>query len=141
MSFANTLAVQSANKRTVSEVTSSQPDMSGTVTGWSEQLVFTKLLKKIVDRESVDERREFTCMGIVQPFSAQGLKIKPEGERSWKWWMLHTTTAVDLQNGEQFVLRGIQYRVMSRKAYFRNGYYEYELVETFSASNGRNPRN
>ena len=132
MSSATTLGVPSASQMSVSQVSCAQPNMRDTITGWSEKLVFVLLYKKIVNRENVDERREFTCMGVVQPFSSQGLKIKPEGQRSWKWWMLHVSAAIDLPDGAEFILREIRYKIMSRKPYSRNGYFEYELVESFS---------
>lgn len=125
------LGVASASDRSVQDVASPQPNVRDTVLGWSEMLVLVRLYKKIVNRENVNEEKEFTCMGMVQPFSARDLKVKPEGQRAWKWWMLHTTEQVALKPGEEFILKGTKYKVMSDLPYFRNGYYEYELIETF----------
>jgi hypothetical protein len=129
---ANIIAVPSASAKTISQIAGSQPSMRDTITGWSEQLTMVRLLKKIVDRENVNEEREFTCMGMLQPFSAREVAIKPEGQRRWRWYRLHVSAAVDLEPGEEFIMQGFKYKIMSDLPYHRNGYYEYELVQTFT---------
>jgi hypothetical protein len=46
--------------------------------------------------------------------------------------MLHCTIEVDLRPGEKFILNGSTFVNMSDNPYFRNGYFEYQIYQTFS---------
>jgi hypothetical protein len=126
----SSLLVPSANKVPLSRMTA-QPSMRDTITGWSETITLVRLLKKIVNHENVNERTEFTCQGMIQPFSKRDLLIKPEGQRAWKWWMLHISSSIETPPGAEFEIAGVTYKVMGELPYFRNGFYEYELVQGY----------
>jgi hypothetical protein len=127
------LGIANAALRTVGQSSSSQPDVSSALIGWSEPIQMVRVFKHIVDRETVNEEKPFTCSGMIQPFSARELSIKSEGERSWKWYMLHTTPDVDLNTGEEFFVDKIKYKVMGKLPYSRNGYVQYELIQTYQS--------
>lgn len=120
-----------ASTRTVQDAATLLPQMGGTLLGWFRPLDLVMVTKKTVNFELVESEEPLTCQGVIQPFSARELKIKPEGERSWAWQMLHTTIDVNLPNDSIFVFKGLKYRVMSELPYSDYGYRQYELVQGY----------
>jgi hypothetical protein len=66
----------------------------------------------------------------IQPLP-QELALKMEGERNWRWSLIHILPNVDLQNNDLITLFGIQYKVMKKEAWFQYGYLAYYVVEGF----------
>lgn len=128
------LGIPSANKLSVSQQASQLPDMGTTVRSYFRPLILVFVQKTIEDFEIVEARRELRCLGAIQPFASTDLRIKPEGQRTWKWQMLHTTREVALKNDMEFTSNGIRYRVMGQLPYQGFGFLQYELVQDY---NGR----
>jgi hypothetical protein len=128
------VGIPSANRFSISEGAVQLPNMSMTVRGWFRPLTLTRVLKTITDFEIVEARIELFCHGVIQPFGARELKIKPEGQRSWGWKMLHTTSEVTLRNDEEFTYQGSRYRVMSQQSFQDYGYNTYELVQDYKSN-------
>ena len=124
------LGIQCANKGTV-QAASPLPRMATTILGWFRPLALVRRITQIVDREAVITEVKQSCLGVVQPLSNRELVMKPEGQRSWKWNMLHTSTNIELSPGEDFSINGKNYRVMSDKGYSDYGYVYYELVQDY----------
>lgn len=127
----STLGITSANKKSVSDMASALPDVSGTIAGWFRPLILIRVVTKQVDREAQTSEFQQKCMGVIQPFNAVDLKIKPEGQRTWIWKMLHTTPDVNLALGEDFKISDVKYRIMGNKNYDEYGYVYYELVQDY----------
>lgn len=66
----------------------------------------------------------------VQPLP-QELAIKMEGERNWRWSLIHILPNVDLQNNDLITLFDIQYKVMKKENWAQYGYIDYIVVERF----------
>lgn len=126
------VGVASANKTSVSNAALGLPSMRGTLAGWFRPLVLGKITKSVVDFEIREAIKELRCMGVIQPFGPNQLRLKPEGQRSWEWKMLHTTPDVHLENDERFKIAGVPYRVMSNSDYSEYGYRSYELIQDFT---------
>ena len=105
------------------------PDMSEVVDSFSETIKFACIGKSIDDFEIVEKTKDVVEFeGVMQPIPARKLAIKPEGQRSWKWWTLWTETLLNLDD----VVRdedGRQYRVMTQSDWRRGGYLQYEIVQ------------
>lgn len=125
------LGIPSANTRSVSEAAVALPTVHTTILGWFRPLVLGRVTKQIVEGEVKNTVKEQRCRGVVQPFDDRKLRLKPEGERSWNWQMLHVTPDVRLANGEEFKFKGSPFRVMSQKDYSDYGYITYELVQDY----------
>ncbi len=126
------VGVFSANKMSVSDAALGLPNVRTTITSWFRPIVLGRITKTVVDFEVVETIRELRCMGVIQPFGPAQLRLKPEGQRSWEWKMLHTTPDVHLENDERFKIRGVPFRVMSNQDFVDYGYMAYELVQDYT---------
>lgn len=111
--------------------TNQMPNMAQTLQAWLIPLTFgvvTKQQNGFFTREVVVKK---SFDGVWQPLTYEQLKVKNEGERSWKWFWCHTLIDLGLKPDDVIIYQGTQYRVMGAKDYSLNGFYEYELVEDF----------
>lgn len=105
------------------------PDMSEVLDDFSEPIHFAKICKTVEDYEAVDTVKEVVGFdGVLQPIPPQKLKVKPEGQRSWKWYTLWTENILKLDDVVQDD-DGLQYRVMSVSDWSKGGYTQYELTQ------------
>ena len=91
---------------------------------------------KIVSRTPVDfESQEtfdlpVTFAGSMQPMPDQKLLVKPEGERSWKWYQLWTRQKLNVGD---VVVAGTPdfrtYQVMKLADWSKGAYFQYQLTE------------
>lgn len=90
---------------------------------------------QVIKKTSSDFEAEETDVNDVifeahmQPVPPQKLLIKPEGQRTWRWWLLWTDKELDLD----WILKdaaGRLFRVMSKSNWQQAGFFEYELTET-----------
>lgn len=95
-----------------------------------EPLQFDVVAKSAKDFEAKEtSRSRIVIQGHMQPTPPQKLLIKPEGQRSWRWWTLWTKNDLGLD----WVLAdaaGRLFRIISRSDWGRAGFREYELAET-----------
>ena len=105
------------------------PDMSEVVDSFSETIKFACIGKAVEDFENVETTKDVVEFeGVLQPIPPRKLTIKPEGQRSWKWYTLWTEILLNLDD----VVRddeGRQYQVMVQTDGRRGGYLEYEIVQ------------
>lgn len=99
---------------------------------WQSPITMIKVTQSIVDMETVNTEEEISFRGVIQPLTAEALKIRPLEERSWEWLMIHTRVSVELFTNDIIELEGKRYKVMFEKDYSRNNYFEYHLVRQFS---------
>ena len=125
------LGITPANRRNVTDSATQLPSVSSAVMAYFRPITLVFVQKRVDDFEISEARKELRCMGTIQPFGARELRIKPEGERSWNWQMLHTTPDVSLSNDSEFLVRGVRYRVMSQRNYTAYGTIVYELVQDY----------
>ena len=127
-----TLGLPAANKLPASQAATGLPTVRSTLTGWFRPLVLGQVTKSAVDGEIHEAVKELACRGVIQPFGPRELKLKPEGQRSWNWQMLHTEPNVALRDDEEFLIRGVRFRVMSQQNWSEYGYITYELVQGYA---------
>lgn len=98
---------------------------------WESPITLIKTTSSIVDYEKVENREEIVFKGVIQPLTAEALKLKPLETRSWEWLMIHTRTSAEIFTGDLIEYDGKEYKVMFEKNYSLNGYYEYHLVKNY----------
>lgn len=119
------------------------PDVSGAFWGWSVKSLFISVQKVAVDFEVVENLGSppfdfggygqgnyaaLIFVGVLEPLPDRKLMIKPEGQRTWKWWTLWTKKPLEL---DDIIVDkpGRIYRVMSQSDWSSGRYYQYDLTE------------
>lgn len=74
------------------------PNMRDAMRGLGRRVTVQVIKQKVVDREAVQDPRDILRATIVlTPMTPRKIIIKPEGQRSWKWWT--GTSSVKLETG------------------------------------------
>ncbi len=110
------------------------PDVSSAFLNWFQPMIFLKIVKTILNFELVETATAIEFRGVWQPLSTHAVNYKPEGQRHWKWFQVHTDTAIDLSPDEVITYQGNQYRIKGNMNYDEYGYIKYELIEDFTGS-------
>lgn len=110
----------------------SVPNMSGTLGGWTQRMVFNIITKETINFEIVETTRNVSFDGVWQPMGPKQLQIKPTEQRAWPWFIVHSTTDLNLKIDDMIFYRNQGYRVMELTNYLEYGYMEYHLVSDSS---------
>jgi hypothetical protein len=133
------IGIPCAADRDVDEMAHTLPNMASAVQGWFRPLMLIFVNASVVEGKVKTGKKKFQCQGMIQPFTAQQLKLKAEGERAWKWKLLYTTPEVNLDAGDDFTIKGTPYRVMRKCDWSEYGINAYELVEDFDEQSDQQP--
>lgn len=109
------------------------PNMSDALLDYFQPMVFTILTKTISKFKVSEQPNNKNFYGVWQPLSPQQLVMKPHGQRSWRWFSLHSDPTLSLKPDDIVKYEGIPYRVMGKFDYTRYKYMQYELVEDYAA--------
>lgn len=104
--------------------------VSDALFGLTDTAQFAIIRKEAVDGEVVETKADIEYFqGVLQPLPPRKLLIKPEGQRTWKWWTLWTEQALALDNQIKDE-NGVLFRVLAVSDWRRaGGYFEYDLAE------------
>lgn len=127
-------AITNGRDRPLNSVAGTVPDVSGALTDWFQPMVFTLVAKLTEAFQVVETPIDYKFRGVIQPFTPRQLLLKPEGERAWTWFTLHSDVSLILQVDDVVTYLGKQTRVMGRKDYSLYGYVEYELVQDWTGA-------
>ena len=108
-----------------------QPNMGSAIAGFTQVNDVQILRTVLVAGEAVKQGYTVTAATSIQPLSAQRIAMKPEGERAWKWWMIHTFTDLYAKVGDILEITGVGYRLMACTDYSAAGYRIFEAVEDY----------
>ncbi len=107
------------------------PNMVSTLSGFNVSARFVLVKKEIDDGDIVESskvRPPLYFQGNMMPIHPKDLLVKPEGERRFKWWTMHTT--LQLQVDDEIKDKdGLIYRVMNSSDWSQSGYYTYHIVQ------------
>ena len=113
------------------ESASGVPKMGETLQGWFQPMTFTKVTKSVVNYQNRETYEDIKFRGVWQPYTAEDLRMVPSGQRSWRWFRVHSEIALELKTDEIILYKGLKYRVMSKLDYTEYDYLEYNLVEDY----------
>jgi hypothetical protein len=103
--------------------------MTDALAGFGETIQFAVVSKTAVDYEVTETLASVAWItGVKQPLPPQALKIKPEGQRSWKWWSFWTNQSLKVDDEIQDSCKR-RYKVMEKSDWSEGGYFHYELTE------------
>lgn len=117
--------------KTLDQLSGGVPKMGSALKGWTQKLVFNLVVKVTENGITTETTSELRFSGVWQPLTAQKLMIKPEGQRAWKWYMVHTWTDIELKPDDILYYKDTRYRVMEKLNYEEYEYYEYHIVEDY----------
>lgn len=126
--------IVNGNNVPLSQSMSGMPDVSDALKGYFIPMTFTTTVKKIVNQNLVETPTSTAFRGVWQPLTVRSVNQKPEGQRSWRWFMCHSDTCLHLETDQVIFYNGIQYRVKAEKDYSLNGYWYYEMIQDFTGS-------
>ena len=107
------------------------PCLSAPVENWSQPIEFQIVGKRQVDFKTVETFITKMGKGVIRPLSPQQLALKPEGERAWRWKVIHSAFTLELNVDDVIQIDSIRYRVMSKTDSAQYGYFKYEIAEAF----------
>lgn len=110
---------------------SSLPWVQNALNNWERNFIIQKVTITNIDFRAVETLINISFKGVVQIASSEELLIKPEGQRAWKWLMIHSRIDLYLQKGEYIIYNNKKFRVMDLKDYSEYGYYEYQVAATY----------
>ncbi len=134
MSASNVGWIKNGSNTPLNQNSGTLPDMSGALQNWFMPMTFGLVTKTVIDFQVVETMTPINFMGVIQPLSGRDLMMKPEGQRSWNWIMVHSNPSLDLLPDSVINYLGVQYRVMVKKNYKLYQYKYYELVQDFTGS-------
>lgn len=111
------------------------PWVGDTLLDYFQPMVFQRVVQTVSRGfQSAQSATGYRFRGVWQPFSAQKLQMKAEGQRSWKWFTCHSDPTLSLSPDEIISYRTVNYRVMEKLDYKEYGYIEYHLVKDYTGS-------
>lgn len=111
---------------------SGMPQMAATLSGWEVPLTLVKITQDVVEGLLSTTETEIIFQGVWQPLRDEQLELKPEGQRSWKYYWIHAKSGtLDLETADKIIFQGKRYKVVERKDYSLNGFIEYQVCEDY----------
>lgn len=110
------------------------PDVSGALQSYFQSMTFEPVAKTVNGFQVTETPDPINFQGIIQPYTARQLFLRPEGQRAWTWFLLHADPVLSLQVDDVVIYKGKQTRVMSRRDYYLYSYVEYDLVQDWTGS-------
>lgn len=120
-----------ANALTLPQNVGGLPDVSAAVMSLLQPVSVNLVLQQLINGYYKPIKNlTVQTQASIQPLP-QELAIKMEGERNWRWSLIHILPNVVLNNNDLITLFGIQYKVMKKENWSQYGYLDYFVVENF----------
>lgn len=110
------------------------PDVSGALQDYFQFMVFEPLEKTVTGFQVIETPNPINFRGVIYPLTERQLFLKPEGQRAWSWFLLHSDPTLTLQVDDVVLWKGKQTRVMARKDFALYGYVEYHLAQDWTGA-------
>lgn len=110
------------------------PNMATTVSYWQIPLTLQKTIQNIVNGDLVVTKKTYQFKGVIQPLSDEKLQFKPEGQRSWTYYWVHTNSKLNFQTADKIIYKNERYKITAIKNYELYGYKELEIIKDYESS-------
>lgn len=124
----------SKNRTISSLMNNGQPNMAETLTGWEIPLTLIRVIQGVNEGELTTTEQTFNFMGVLQPLRTEELLLKPEGQRSWSYYWIHTKSTLDFKTADKIIYQNKRYKVTAIKDYDLNGFRELEVILDYESS-------
>ena len=112
---------------------SSFPQIIDAFKGWLFDMYTIKTTQSIDangDKVVTEVRKKFE--GVIQPLSPKQIALKPDDQRSWKWYMIHVfDSKLNLDTDDIVEAEGDRFKIMGLNGYERNNYLEYHCIKDY----------
>lgn len=115
---------------TLPENTGGLPSVASAIMSLLQPVVVTIVTQQMINGYYKTISNVVKTQASIQPLP-QNLEPKMEGERNWRWSLIHILPVIDLQNNNFITLFGVQYKVMKQENWTQYGYRSYFVVEAF----------
>jgi hypothetical protein len=122
-----------ACNRSIGNLSSGLPDVGAAIMEILMPCKASYVQKQQVSGYTQEVLIEIITKVSIQP-SDEPLNITNVGERIWKHFTIYALNNLDLNPDEVFTIKGINYRIMSKKDWKEYGFIHYETVEDFKMS-------
>lgn len=119
-----------ANKLKIPQNVGGLPDVGAAVMALLQPVTVEIVIQQLVNGYYRPVKNTVSTQASIQPLP-QELAIKMEGERNWRWSLIHILPNVDLDNNDLITIFGAQYKVMKKENWAQYGYINYIVVEGF----------
>lgn len=126
--------IANGSQRPLFDKSGTVPDVSGALQEYYQDMTFEPVGKIVNGFQVVETGSPVTFRGTVQPFTERQLLLKPEGQRAWSWFLIHSDPVLSLNVDDVILWRGKQTRVMARKDYQLYGFVEYHAVQDWTGA-------
>jgi hypothetical protein len=126
--------IQNACNTPLNARAGSVPDVSGAITDYFQEMVFSRISKSVVNFQAIETPTQVTGQGMIQPLRQRDLQLMPEGQRAWSWVRIFTDTSLEFGVDEVVSYLGKQYRIMSALDYSLYGFFEYGAIEDWTGA-------
>jgi len=116
-----------AKDRSLDVQASGLPDVSAAVQYFLQPMIFFQVTKQNVDGFVQEVENKICAQAVRTPMKAQEVALKPEGQRTWKWENLITTSDIILYPDDIVKFDSDVFRVMGKNDWKEYGYIQYSL--------------
>mgnify|MGYP003633023030 FL=1 len=107
------------------------PQIQTALRGWQNKITLIKVSQVVQNFKNTTVEQYLIFKGVIQPLSGESLSIKPLESRSWQWLQIHTEKTLELETNDKIKYRNKTFKVMEKKDYSLNGYFEYHIVKAY----------
>ena len=108
------------------------PDVRDAILGWLRPIVAKRMQKEVFNHKVQEISITLNLRACVQPLSPTQVLLKPEGQRTWVWKMLHVPNDNPLlKPDDRVIIDGVFFRVMGIYPYEADGYRQYDCTQDY----------
>ena len=109
---------------------SALPDVSGGVMSFLQPVSIGVVQKQQIDGYTEEIIKYTSTFACRQPMP-EAMAVRKDGERSWKWSIIHITPELALLTDDVFLLYGVRYRIMQINDWTEYGYKEMHVIADY----------
>lgn len=106
-------------------------NMASALLGLFRPIKYFLVTQTVENFLAVETLTPFIYQGVLQPMKPRIVMMKPEGQRSWRWFTIHAEIGMLLKRDSIVWIKDVQYRVREEWLWEDYGYREYHLTQDF----------
>ncbi len=124
--------ISNGSANSIQSTGNSLPNMSDTLSEYLQDMSFVVITKDVSAFELSETSVTTLFKGVRQPHKPTDMDLEKIGYRAWPWWMIHSTSDLELKEDDKIFMNSKNHRVISILSYGDEGYFQYKIVEDYS---------